>query len=367
MSFDGLRIALVGPLAPPAGGMAMQTAQLAKLLQGSGAHVEVVQTNSPYKPTFAGRVPVLRALVRLLPYVIKVWRAAGRNHVLHLMANSGWSWHLSAAPAIWIAHWRGTPVVVNYRGGGAAEFLQGSAGVVRTSMRRAARLIVPSAFLQQVFAQFGIPAEVVPNIIDLQLYQPVAAAASNKGSAPHLIVTRNLEPIYDNQTALRVLAMVRRQLPDATLTIAGTGPELARLQALARELGVEECVSFAGRLGRTEMAALYRQATLMLNTSLTDNMPNSVLEALASGVPVVSTDVGGVPYLLTHEQTALLVKPQQPEQMAAAVLRLLQNAQLRDSLVANGLQDVQRYTWPCVAPVLLQAYTGRRTPADSSF
>ncbi len=71
------------------------------------------------------------------------------------------------------------------------------------------------------------------------------------------------------------------------------------------------------------MAALYRSADVMLNPSLADNMPISVLEALASGVPVVTTNVGGVPYLVEHEKTALLVPPQNPEAMAEAVLLLL--------------------------------------------
>jgi L-malate glycosyltransferase len=115
-------------------------------------------------------------------------------------------------------------------------------------------------------------------------------------------------------------------------------------------------VRFRGRLDPDAMADLYRQATVVLNPSLTDNMPNSVLEAMASGVPVVSTDVGGVPFLLEHEATGLLVPPGQPEQMAQAVLRLLDNQAVRERLVANGLREVQRYTWNQVAPQLLGVY-----------
>ncbi|HET9645641.1 MAG TPA: glycosyltransferase, partial [Burkholderiaceae bacterium] len=119
MAFKGLRIALVGPLPPPGGGMANQTRQLAELLEREGASVLLVQTNAPYRPAIVGRVPVIRAAFRLLPYIASLWRAAGRSDVLHVMANSGWSWHLFAAPAIWIARLRGIPAVVNYRGGEA--------------------------------------------------------------------------------------------------------------------------------------------------------------------------------------------------------------------------------------------------------
>lgn len=340
--------------------MALQTAQLADLLRRAGAEVSVVQTNAPYSPAWVGRVPVLRAVFRLLPYLARLWAMAGRCDVVHLMANSGWSWHLFAAPALWLAGLRGTPVIVNYRGGGASRFLAGSARIVKASLRRARALIVPSGYLQAVFGSHGIAAEVVPNIIDLSRYHPAAAGVAEATRPPHLIVTRNLEPIYDNATAIRVLARVRQHHPQARLTLAGTGPERARLQALAAELGLGECIDFAGRLERHAMADLYRRAHLMLNPSLTDNMPNSVLEALASGVPVVSTDVGGVPYLLAHESTGLLVPPGEPAAMADAVLRVLADDTLRAGLIANGLREVQRYTWAQVAPLLLDVYRGRR-------
>jgi glycosyltransferase involved in cell wall biosynthesis len=101
----------------------------------------------------------------------------------------------------------------------------------------------------------------------------------------------------------------------------------------------------------------------MLNPSVTDNMPNSVLEALASGVPVVSTNVGGVPYLLTDGETGLLVEPRRPEAMADAVRRLLAAPELRARLVRNGLAEAQRYTWATVSPLLLQAYQRALVPA----
>lgn len=355
MGFAGLRIALVGPLPPPAGGMANQTRQLAELLRGEGAEVELVQTNAAYRPAWAGRVPVLRALFRLLPYLWALWRAAGRSDLLHLMANSGWSWHLFAAPALCIGRLRGRPVLVNYRGGEADGFLQRSAAVVGLSLRRASALLVPSGFLEAVFAKHGFKAEVLPNIIDLARFR----AGSEPPAAPHLLVARNLEALYDNATAIRVLALLRVHHPEARLTVAGSGPELTRLQELADSLGLGGAVSFAGRLEREAMAELYRHATLSLNPSLADNMPNSVLESLASGVPVVSTEVGGVPYLVQHERTALLVPPGDPQAMADAVLRLLGDTALYQGLRAAGLAEVQRYTWARIGPQLAACY--RRT------
>jgi L-malate glycosyltransferase len=348
----GLRVGLVGPLPPPAGGMAMQTRQLGELLAAAGAEVVLVPTNAPYRPAFIAGVPGLRAVFRLWPYLWALWRAAGRCDLLHVMANSGWSWHLFAAPAIWIARLRRTPVVVNYRGGEAAEFLRGSARVVRVSLLRAARLIVPSGFLQQVFGHHGMAAEIVPNIVDLARFHP----AEGPPASPRLLVARNLEAIYDNETALRAFALVLQQHADARLTVAGTGPLAEPLRRLAASLGVAGSVHFAGRVERDAMAGLLRESSVALNPSLVDNTPNSVLEALASGVPVVSTQVGGVPFIVEDGRTALLVPPQDPQAMAAAVLRLLADPGLHQRLAAAGLVQVQQFTWGRVAPRLAAVY-----------
>ncbi len=360
MDFEGLRIALVGPLPPPAGGMANQTRQLAELLRAERASVLLVQSNAPYRPPVVARVPVLRAAFRLLPYLHALWRAAGRSDVFHVMANSGWSWHLFAAPAIWIGRARRVPVVVNYRGGEAGSFLARSAALVRWTMRRAARLVVPSGFLERVFADHGMAAQVLPNIVDLSRFRP---ADPPRPRGAHLVVARNLEPIYDNATALRAFRVVRERHPHAKLTIAGSGPEETALRALASELGIAGAVHFAGRLDRDAMATLYRDADVSLNPSLVDNMPNSVLESMASGTPVVSTDVGGVPFIVQDGVTALLVPAKDPQAMAAAVLRLLDDAPLHASLATAGLAQVRRYTWAEVKPNLAATYRGAMAQA----
>jgi len=132
VTLSGRRIGLVGPLPPPAGGMANQTRQLAELLEREGANVTLVQTNAPYRPRLVASIRGFRELFRFVPYVLHLWRVSGQVEIVHVMANSGWSWHLCATPAIWIAHWRGVPAVVNYRGGEADAFLARSSAKVPT-------------------------------------------------------------------------------------------------------------------------------------------------------------------------------------------------------------------------------------------
>ncbi len=347
-------VCVVGPLPPPSGGMANQCEQLLRLLHGEGVPVLHVNSNAPYRPALAGRVPVLRAAVRLAAYLPALWRQLGRADVVHLFANSGWAWHLLAAPALLVARLRHVPVIVNYRGGEAAAFLARTRTPVAAQLRTAAMRVVPSGFLREVFAQHGLDAEVIPNIVDLARFRP--RPAREFGAAPHLIVTRNLEPIYDIPTALRAFAIVRRRFAQARLTVAGSGPERQALQALAAELGLADAVHFAGRIDNADIAALYASADLMLNASTVDNMPISILEALASGVPVVSTRAGGIPHLVEHEATALLVGVGDAEGLAAAALRLLTDRALAARLAERGVHEAARYAWPAVWPLWQRAY-----------
>ena len=109
------------------------------------------------------------------------------------------------------------------------------------------------------------------------------------------------------------------------------------------------------------MAALYQSASVVVNPSRVDNMPNSVLEAMASGVPVVSTNVGGVPFILRDNITGLTVPPDNPEAMAAAILRILDDPELAGRLGAAALADVRQYAWPRVRERWMQVYAAAVT------
>ena len=349
-----LTIGIIGPLPPPSGGMANQTQQLARLLSEESLRVEVVQTNAPYKPACIGRLPIIRAMFRLFFYAINLWRSAGRVDVFHIMANSGWSWHLFTMPAVWIAKFRNTETIVNYRGGKAENFFKQSYKSVRPTLNASSKIVVPSRFLEEVFTKRNIKTQIIPNIIDLDRFTP--EHSKNKVQSPHLLVARNLESIYNNSMAIHTLSEIKKTYPKAMLTIAGSGPELDKLNALVKELDLTESVQFTGRVDTQDMPALYQSADVMLNTSRVDNMPNSILESLASGVPVVSTDVGGIPYMVEHNKNVLLVKNEDTAAMVASVLDILEDAQLRESLIAAGRELVSQFSWQKVKVLWIDTY-----------
>lgn len=348
------KVCLVGPLPPPSGGMAEQTAQLARLLNNEGVQVDIVQVNPPYPDNLLGKLRGIRAVFRLIPYLQRLWQSIGNASIVHVMANSGWSWYLHAAPAIQIAHLRKVPSIVNYRGGGAKEFLKNSAKHILPTLKKTQALVVPSGFLLEIFQAFDINSRIVPNIVDLSRFSPTERELPT--ACPHIVVTRNLETIYGIDVALKAFKFVLDQFPAARMTIAGTGDQAQNLHQIARELAIDHKVEFVGRLDREEVVALYKTANVLLNASRIDNMPNSLLEALAGGVPIVTTNAGGIPHMVQHRETALLVEINDASAMAEATLSVLKDDQLRSKLIKNGLAEAKKYSWESVSGCIAATY-----------
>lgn len=340
------KVVIVGPLAPPAGGMANQTKKLAEFLRSEGLVVDIVRTNADYKPAFIGKIPVIRSFFRLVAYKLSLFKQLKSADVVHVMANSGWSWHLFAAPAIVIARVLNKPVVLNYRGGYAQSFFEKSWFWVNLTLNRVQAIVVPSTFLQQVFKNFSKSVQVVPNVLDQCLFYPTKTKPNT--DTPHLIVTRNLEAIYDVATVIKAFARIKKEFPQAYLSIAGTGPELKSLEQQVAHFKLENSVTFTGRLAPEKMAQLYQNADVMLNASTVDNTPNSIIESLACGTPVVTTNAGGISKLVKNQFDALLVDIGDDKNMAEQVISLLRNKEQRVELIENGLNTITKFYWPNV-------------------
>ena len=232
---------------------------------------------------------------------------------------------------------------------------------VRRTLRRAAALVVPSGFLQRDIRPPRMRSEIVPNIIDLERFHP--ADAKQRPRTRHLVVARNLEPIYDIPTALRAFALVRDAVPDARLTDCGIGPRARRTGGAVRASLASPTRWISAARSTARNGALYRSATVVLNPSRVDNMPNSVLEAMASGVPVVSTNVGGVPFILRDGVTGLLVARGRPAAMADGDRGSSATTRLRRGFAPRRLRDVQQYAWPRVRQRWTDVYAMARAPA----
>ena len=244
--------------------------------------------------------------------------------------------------------------MINYRGGLAGTFLEKWSWLVAGIFRKR-HVTVPSTFLQDVFEKYDIETSIVPNIVNLSDFTPKGHTLPD-AQAPKLLVTRNLEPIYNNETVIKAMSIVLKTAPNATLKIAGSGPEKNKLREMVENMGLENHIEFVGKLDRNAMIEAYHLADIAINPSLADNMPNSVLEALAVGVPVVSTNVGGVPHMVKDRETASLIPPKSPELMAEKIIELLNDPALYQHYVQQGQAQIAQYTWPSVYPILQKNY-----------
>ncbi len=353
--FGRMRICVIGPVPPPAGGMANLTADIVERLGAEGAQVDLVPVNAPYRPHWMRHLRGVRALLRLPPYLWQLYRSIRSADVVHLLANSGWSWHLYAAPAIWLAHFLGTPLILNYHGGDAEKFFTRSWRWIQPSVARVSNIIVPSRFLEEIFARHGITAIVVHNCIDTELFSP-SRPASDFNDAPRILISRNLEKIYGIDLAIAALPKIIETFANAQLIIAGSGPELPHLQQQVEQLGLAAHVEFTGRLSRSQIAERYRNSHLLLNPSRVDNAPISITEALACALPVVSSRAGGVPRLVEHGKQALLVEVESPSALASGVLQLLSDPALMQQLATQGLLYADLFRWQQIRQQLFSLY-----------
>lgn len=348
-----LKVCIIGPAAPPNGGMAMQGQLLKQLLQADGIEVDYLAVNFALKPKILNQLKIVRAVFRFIVYIHILWQKTKAQPVLHILANSGWSWHLFASPAIIMGKLRNCTVIVNYRGGGADTFFQRQSKFIFPILKKADKIIVPSLYLKQVFEKYELETSVVPNIIghNIEKKNLVKPKSMNFHHSPLIfVVTRNLEEIYGVHYILEAIALLHKEYDNFILKIAGSGPCLSVLQTQCHHLGLSKKVEFCGRLEREQIQFLYESADVMINASTVDNMPNALLEALSYGVPIISTRVGGIPFMVEHMQTAILVEPKNPQAIKSALIQVIQDPKLSKRLSVNGLESAKQYTWAQIGP-----------------
>jgi L-malate glycosyltransferase len=348
-----LRVCLVAPVPPPYGGMSVQAELLAQRLRGEGVDVEVLATNPepPEGLTWVKSVPGLRTLLREIRFCSQLLPAVRRADVVHHLAASSLYFLLHSAPAILACRLSGTRIVLNYRGGNAPGFLRRYRWLLVPLIRRADAVVVPSAFLERVFRRHGIAATVLPNVADIEAF----TFEPRVHLLPRLIVTRALEPMYNVEGVLRAFRRVQQHYPEAALGIAGAGSQAAHLRALVTEWKLQH-VRFYGCVPHAQLAALYREYDVCINASLVDNFPGALVEAACCGLPIVTSDAGGIPDMIRHRDTGLLCRINDDAELADGVIELLRSPDLALQMARNARRWAEQFAWSRVAPRLLGCY-----------
>jgi glycosyltransferase involved in cell wall biosynthesis len=336
------------------GGQAVQAADLRARFAMDGVSVDFL----PINPRFPGILGILqhikyvRTLVTWPSYVVNLLFTLPHYDVLHLFSASYLSFLLAPAPAAIIGKLFGKRIVLNYHSGEAEDHLRRSLTSIQRVLTCVDCVVVPSEYLQQVFGKFGIKTTVIPNVVDLEAFPFKERAIFY----PRFLVARTLEPLYNVGCVLRAFRVIQDRFPEARLTIVGNGSEELSLKELAAALGLEN-VQFAGRVERALIPRYFAEHDLMLNASNIDNMPLSILEAFASGIPVVSTMAGGIPYLVKDRETGMLVHLDDHQSLAARAIELLENQHLSRSIVQQAYNEcLKKYSWSVIRDQWSEVY-----------
>lgn len=335
-----IRVLLIAPSLRILGGQSVQATRLMACLGEVDSLRMAFQPINPVLPGLLGKlhsIKILRTILTFGLYFTSMLVRVRRYDILHVFSASYYSYSLWTLPALLFARLYGKKIILNYRDGQVEDHLANWRSALPT-IRKMDHVVSPSQFVVKVFAKYGISAEHIPNIIDMEKFR----YRRRRRLRPVFLHNRILEPLYNIQCTLRAFQIVQQRFPEARLTLAHDGPSRAELEAYARSLNLQH-TEFIGRVPHARIAELYDESDIYLTSPDFDCMPGSLLECFASGLPVIATRAGGIPDIATSEETALLVDCNDHQAMAQCCFRLLEDEALVERITARAYEDCRRY------------------------
>jgi glycosyltransferase involved in cell wall biosynthesis len=230
-------------------------------------------------------------------------------------------------------------------GGDLPNRLKNNPKLCRMVFGNAYQNVAPSGYLKQAFESAGFTNVIhIPNSIEIDKYEFKTRAELT----PKLLWVRAFASIYNPKMAVKVLHQLQEKYPSASLTMVGPDKDgsLQTTKAFAESL--EVAINFTGQLAKEDWWQLASEHDIFINTTHFDNTPISVMEAMALGLPVVSTNVGGIPYLLADKENALLVSDNDVSKMTDAICSLLEDQQKASDLTLNARHFIEQMDWNVV-------------------
>lgn len=330
-----------------------QSIQAKRLLDAFGGDAGVEMHFLPNNPeTLFQRIKYLRTIFASLKFWWSLLLNVYKFDVVQVFSSATTGYIIATLPPLVIAKLYRRKVILNYHSGELEDHIKKWRRSALPTMRKFDEIVVPSQFLVDVFAKYGLEAMAIFNFVDAGAFR----FRERETFRPVFLSNRNFEAHYNVGDILRAFQIIQKRYAEAALFVAGFGREEGELKRLATQLKLEN-VEFVGKITNEEMARLYDKTDIYLNSSLVDNMPLSIIEAFACGLPVVSYAAGGIPYLVKSQETGLLVAPSDFEALAQQAIFLLENQAAAKKIVAKALGEVVKYSWENVRERWLELYT----------
>jgi len=351
---EPVRVLIVAASLDILGGQAVQAERLVRHLQQEPS---LQVSFLPINPRLPGKLRTLqsikyvRTLTTSIYYCLNLLREVRKYDVIHIFSASYLSFLIAPTPAILISKLYGKKIVLNYHSGEAEDHLRRWRRSTIPILNLADEIVVPSEFLVRVFSTFGANACAIFNFIDLNKF----SFRERDQLRPAFLSNRNLEAHYGVDCVLRAFALIQHQVPEAILSVVGEGSQRQALEDLKGELKLKH-TSFTGRIEHEDIYQQYSTSDVYLNASKVDNQPLSILEAFACGLPVVTTDAGGIPDIVSDGETGFVVQVGDYRALAARAIKLLEDHNIATTIVRRARQECTKYTWKIVRDQWLHLY-----------
>lgn len=241
------------------------------------------------------------------------------------------------------------PYILILRGGGLVTFANRWPGRVRHLLANAKIVTTPSFYLEDGLKQFRKDIICLRNGLDLKHY--IFKLRANP--SPNLCWLRAFHEIYNPSLAIQVVKRLRKTFPDIKLTMIGPDKadgSLEQVLKLIKEGNLEKHVDIVGAVAKKNVPSWLQKYDVYLNTTSLESFGVAVMEAGAVGLPIVTTNVGELPYLWSNGEDALLVPPNDADAMAKAVQRILTEPGLAERLSRNARRKVEKFDWSVIMP-----------------
>ena len=208
---------------------------------------------------------------------------------------------------------------------------------------------------------YGRDIFVIPNGIDLNKFNNLSKETLRKRleiKEDEKIITfvGTLRIVKGVKYLIKAMKIIKQKSPDTKMMLVGDGEEREELESLVEELGLKERVKFIGRVQNEEIPQYMVASDVFVLPSLSEGFPVTVLEAMASGVPMIATNVGGLPEIIKDGENGFLVEPKNPEEIAEKVLLLLEDDKLRERISRNNKKKAKGYSWDSAVEKLEEVY-----------
>ncbi len=331
-----LKIALVAPSMSVVGGQSIQANRLREVFEADASiEIDFIPTNPP---NIFQNIKYLRTILTSLKFWLLLITKLPKADLVQVFSPAMSGYVFSTLPPLFFAKLFCKKIVLNYHSGNLAEHIKLWKKTALPTIKKFDEIVVPSQFLADVFAEYNLSAKVIYNFLDTEKF----VFRERKPLVPVFLSNRNFEEHYNVGCVLRAFSLIQKQIPSAKLIVAGYGSEEAKLKQTAVELKLEN-TEFIGKIPSEEMPEIYNRADVYLNASIVDNMPLSLIEAFACGLPVVSTNAGGIPFIVENDQTGLLVEKNDCENLAKKALEVLKNEKLAQNIINNARRECQKY------------------------